>query len=89
MTEEKEGRDLRQKAEEKSARKIGKPITAPPKIHPVEELAAAKNIESWELAGLMRAAGWAQGKQVSEDEFDLALGGFRKRPQGGGRISRR
>ena len=62
-----------------------KPATSK-ELKPVEDLAGAKNIKSWELAGLMRAAGWAPGKQVSEDEFDLVLDRFRKRPQGGGKI---
>ena len=66
------------------------PATSPPKssggLMPVEELAEAKNIKSWEVAGLMRAAGWAPGKQVTKEDFDQTLGRFRRRPQGGGRI---
>jgi len=65
---------------------LAKKKKSKPEIMPVEELAEAEGIKSWEVAGLMRAAGWAPGKQVSKGEFDLALGRFRRRPQGGGRI---
>lgn len=57
-----------------------------PQLFPVEELAETANIPAWELAGLMRAAGWSPGKHVAADEFGAALDRFRSRPQGGGRI---
>ena len=53
---------------------------------PVEKAAEAAGVKSWETAGLMRAAGWRPGKQVTAGEFDLALSNFRKRPMAGGRI---
>jgi hypothetical protein len=55
-------------------------------LSPVETLAETNGLLSWETAGLMKAAGWAQGKQVSEKQFQQALTKFRNRPQGGGRI---
>lgn len=55
-------------------------------IVPVDDLAQRLRLADWELAGLMRAAGWATGKQVSEDEFLATLQRFRQRPQGSGRI---
>ena len=64
--------------------------TNPPKgsggLMPVEELAEKAGIKTWEVAGLMRAAGWAPGKQVTKEDFDQTLDRFRKRPQGGGKI---
>lgn len=53
---------------------------------PVEELARAKGMKSYEAAGLCRAMGWAAGKQVTADEFDQAVTVFRNRPMGSGRI---
>ena len=54
---------------------------------PVEELAAGARLKPWELAGLMRAAGWAPGKQVTVKVFEQAVAAFRNRPQGGGKIT--
>lgn len=56
-------------------------------LRPVEELAAMASVKEWELAGLMRAAGWAAGKECSPALFARALTAFRSRPQGGGRIA--
>lgn len=53
---------------------------------PVETVAKEAGLPDWEIAGLMRAAGWLPGKQVTAGEFDFALTKFRKRPQGGGKI---
>lgn len=57
-----------------------------PQLHELEELAAMRGVPAWELAGMMRAAEWAKGRQVSAEQFDSALAKFRKRPQGGGKI---
>ncbi len=65
-----------------------KPTTAESEpLQPVEDLAKEHGIKSWELAGPMRAAGWAAGKQVTKTRFQQALNAFRHRPQGGGRIN--
>lgn len=53
----------------------------------VTALAEKRTLPTWELAGLMQAAGWAPGKQVTETAFDDALTRFRNRPLGGGRIA--
>jgi len=53
----------------------------------VTALAEKRALPPWELAGLMQAAGWAPGKQVTETAFDDALTRFRTRPLGGGRIA--
>ena len=58
----------------------------PDDLLPVEEIARARDLPSWETAALMAAAGWAPGKQVSENDFEDALKAFRNRPQGGGRF---
>lgn len=63
----------------------GKKSTAK-KLLPVETLAADLKIPAWELAGMMRAAGWAEGKQVAADEFADTLQRFRIRQVGGGKI---
>jgi hypothetical protein len=82
--ESKEAQSSRPKVES-SKLKAQKPATSN-ELAPVEELAGHAGITSWELAGLMRAAGWAPGKQATKEEFGRALDRFRKRPQGGGRI---
>lgn len=89
MAEKKEeAESLKPKAERAAGQGFGlaKKKKSEPEIQPVEELAEAEGIKSWEVAGLMRAAGWSPGKQVTAGEFDLALARFRKRPQGGGKI---
>jgi len=55
-------------------------------LQSVTELAAAAAIKPWELAGLMRAAGWAEGKYLAPSVFAKALAAFRVRRQGGGGI---
>ena len=52
----------------------------------VESLAKEAGTPGWETAAMMRAVGWASGKQVTKDQFEKALETFRNRPQGGGRI---
>ena len=59
----------------------------PETLTPVEKLAKDAELPAWELAGLMRAAGWAGGKQVTKTVFDKALAAFRNRGQGRGRIA--
>lgn len=55
---------------------------------PVETLAADAGMPAWERAALMRAAGWAPGKQIARSAFDDARAAFNRRPQGGGTIGR-
>ncbi len=52
----------------------------------VEEIARERGLPIWYLAGLRRAKGWAQGKQVTAAEFDAAAAAFDARPQGGGKL---
>jgi len=51
----------------------------------VEELAENSGLAAWELAGLKRFAGWAEGLQITENDFADALGRFNARTMGGGR----
>jgi len=56
-------------------------------LKPVEDLAKAANIPAWELAALRQGMDWAEGKHVTEAEFNTALDRLRNRPQGGGAIN--
>ena len=53
----------------------------------VSDLAKAAGIPAWETAAMMAACGWAEGKQVSQSDFDKALAAFRRRGQGSGTIN--
>ncbi|MDD5106045.1 MAG: hypothetical protein PHC49_10560 [Desulfuromonadaceae bacterium] len=55
-------------------------------LHPVTELAELSGLSRAHLAGLCRAKGWAEGKQVTAAEFTSAMDAFENRPMGGGRI---
>ncbi|MBU1002790.1 MAG: hypothetical protein KKE73_09730 [Proteobacteria bacterium] len=55
-------------------------------LYPVDELATINDLAPWELASLKRFAGWAEGRQVSEDDFNNALTLFRGRTMGGGKL---
>lgn len=59
---------------------------AKPEIFDIQALGAQNKVPGWEMAGLMRAAKWAPGKQVTQDQFAQALAMFRDRRQGSGRI---
>lgn len=61
--------------------------TAKVSLVPVDDLAKKEGMPGWEEKALCVAAGWAEGKQVSQAEFDRALGMFRSRAQGSGRIT--
>lgn len=52
----------------------------------VEDLAAERNYASWFVASLRQATGWAPGKQVTQDEFNMAVTRFSARAQGSGKI---
>lgn len=54
-------------------------------LTPLETLAAAAGLTAARLAGIRRANGWAEGKQVTPEEFNEAVIAFNKRPMGGGR----
>lgn len=55
-------------------------------LFPVEDLAEKAKVPAWELAALRQGMSWADGKQVTQGEFDTALNRLRNRPQGGGTI---
>lgn len=68
-----------------SAKAVGRKKAVPDTVD-VKVLAKEAGVPDWEMAGLMKAAGWAPGKHVSRDRFQAAVTSFRSRPQGGGRI---
>lgn len=55
-------------------------------LFPVETLAEKAGIPAWELAALRVGAKWAEGKQVTQAEFDGAICRLRTRQQGGGAL---
>lgn len=77
-------KDKAERSLKKTPAAIGAGVKKKEDLLPVETL--AKDLPSWETAGLMAAANWAPGKQVAEKQFQDALNTFRNRPQGGGRI---
>jgi len=54
-------------------------------LQPLEELARERGVPAHALAGMCRAYGWAEGKQVSAEEFDAKVIAYRVRPMGSGR----
>jgi hypothetical protein len=57
--------------------------TAQEKLQPVAELAAERGMPAPHLAGMCRAKGWADGKQVTATEFETAMTAYMRRPMGG------
>uniref|UniRef100_C6E6Q6 Uncharacterized protein n=1 Tax=Geobacter sp. (strain M21) TaxID=443144 RepID=C6E6Q6_GEOSM len=55
------------------------------RLQPVEELAAERGVPAHALAGMRRYYGWADGKQVSAEEFESKMAAYRVRPMGSGR----
>ena len=55
------------------------------KLQPVDELAAERGMPAALLAGMCRANGWADGKQVPASEFESAMTAYASRPMGSGR----
>jgi len=54
-------------------------------LQPLEKLAAECGMPAPALAGMCRAKGWAEGKQVTATEFESAMTAYIKRPMGSGR----
>lgn len=53
---------------------------------PVEDLAREAGLKPWQLAGLRRACGWVEGKQVTLAEWKAAVLRFENRGMGSGKI---
>ncbi len=51
----------------------------------VEELCMQNNVPVGCMRGMRAMAGWAPGKQVTEEEFEKKLESFKKAPINGGR----
>ena len=57
--------------------------------HGLESLAALADrhrVPAWQEAALCRFMGWAEGKMVSDAEYQAALGKLNSRRLGGGRM---
>ncbi len=50
------------------------------------ELANRHRVPAWQQAALVRLMGWAEGKQVTEEEYTAALESLKIRRVGGGRM---
>ncbi|MDH3975529.1 MAG: hypothetical protein OEV42_14725 [Deltaproteobacteria bacterium] len=76
------------KGKDEKGKSVQKPVKKPVKepLKAVEDLAAEKSLQRWELAALRHATGWLEGKQVKASEFDDALERFRCRRQGSGKL---
>lgn len=59
--------------------------TAQERLQHVEELAGERGMPSPQLAGMCRANGWADGKQLTATEFETAMTAFISRPMGSAR----
>lgn len=57
------------------------------KLQPITELAAERAMPAHALAGMCRANGWVEGKQLTDTEFETAMTAYIRRPMGGGRNS--
>ena len=56
------------------------------KLQPIEELAAERAVPLPALAGMSRANGWAEGKQLTGAEFETAMSDYIRKPMGSGRV---
>lgn len=78
---------INEKQSNKPGSMVAPKSTEQAKLMPIEELAAAANVPPHALAGMCRANGWAEGKQLSAAEFIFAVNAYRTRPMGnGGRL---
>lgn len=55
------------------------------RLQPLDELAGERGMPAPMLAGMCRANGWADGKQVTATEFETAMTAYVRRPMGAGR----
>lgn len=55
------------------------------RLQPVDELGAERGMPAPSLAGMCRANGWAEGKQVTATELETAMTAYASRPMGSGR----
>jgi hypothetical protein len=57
--------------------------TPPEELTPIEDLAAALRLPSWQSAALHRLMGWGPGKRVTAAEYDAGLVRLKTRRIGG------
>lgn len=56
-----------------------------PERKTVDEFISLQKIPAWKAASILVFARWKSGKMVTAEEFEKAVKGWEKRPQGGGR----
>lgn len=52
-------------------------------LQPVAQLAVERGVPAHAIAGMSRANGWAEGKQVTAEEFETAMEAYKNKPMGG------
>ena len=70
---------------EKPASMVAPKSKAQETLQPLSELAAERGMPATSLAGMCRANGWVDGKQLSGSEFEAAMTAYMKKPMGSGR----
>lgn len=58
-----------------------------PALEDLAVLAARHRVASWQQAALLRLMGWADGKMVSDADYQAALRKLQGRRMGGGRLA--
>lgn len=56
-------------------------------LYSLDNHAARRRVPAWQQAALMRAKGWAEGKMLTDAEYDLALNELKFRRMGSGRAA--
>ncbi len=73
------------KSEKKPVSMVAPKSKAQERLQPVDELAAERGMPAPALAGMMRANGWVDGKQLTGSEFECAMDSYIRKPMGSGR----
>jgi len=55
------------------------------RLQPVTVLAMERGVPEHAIAGMCRFYGWAEGKQLTAEDFESAMNAYRVRPMGQGR----
>jgi hypothetical protein len=76
---------MEDKNEKRPTSMVAPKSKAQEKLQPIDELAGERGMPAPQLAGMCRANGWAEGKQVTATEFETAMTAYIRRPMGSGR----
>ncbi|BCS54559.1 hypothetical protein [Geobacter sp. SVR] len=71
-----------EKQQTKQPGKTSASMVAQHPLHPVENLAMERGMPATAVAGLRRATGWVEGKQVTVEQFEEAMELYRNKPMG-------